>query len=241
LSGASGARALAIIHARGGSKRIPLKNLQELNGRPLVAYPIELCRRIAWIDRIIVSTDHDGIADAALRHGAEVPFRRPADISEDVPSELVTEHALRFLLEHDGPLPELAVTLTPATPLTRPGRLDEAYRLLTDHLEWDAVTAVRKAAEHPEWMVELDAAGEARTLLGNPLDGEYNVSQNLRPLHYPTGAFWINRTERFLRHPSLYGRRFGAIVLGADEAIDIDEPEDLEAVQAAARERLENA
>ena len=70
-------------------------------------------RRVDWIDRIVVSTDHDGIADAARRHGAEVPFRRPADISEDVPSELVTEHALHFLLEQDGALPELAPPVPP--------------------------------------------------------------------------------------------------------------------------------
>jgi CMP-N-acetylneuraminic acid synthetase len=220
-------RAVAIIHARGGSKRIPLKNLREVGGRPLLAYPIELCRELDWIDRIVVSTDHDEIAAAARSYGAEVPFRRPAEISEDVASELVTEHALRFLLARDGSLPELAVTLTPATPLTRPRRLDEAYELLRTHPDWDAVTAVRRAAEHPEWMVRLEASGEASTLLGNPLDGELNVSQNLPATHYPTGAFWINRCARFLDRPSLYGDRWGAIVLDENETVDIDEAADL--------------
>jgi CMP-N,N'-diacetyllegionaminic acid synthase len=221
-------RAVAVIHARGGSKRIPLKNLRELNGKPLIAYPIELCRGCEWIERIVVSTDHDGIMEAALRFGAEVPFRRPADISEDVASELVTDHALRFLLDADGVLPDLAVTLTPATPLTRSSRLDEAYAKLRAHPEWDCVTSVRSAAEHPEWMLVIDpSTGEARTLLGNPLDGEYNVSQNLRAVHYPAGAFWINRTSSFLRRPSLYGDRWGAVVLDGDEAVDIDYPDDL--------------
>ncbi len=228
---------MAIIHARGGSKRIPLKNLRTLAGKPLLAYPIELCRSCSWIDRVIVSTDDDRIMDAAQTFGAEVPFRRPPDISEDVPSELVTEHALRFLLDAGGELPELAVTLTPATPFTSAARLDEARDLLLAHPEWDAVTTVRPADEHPEWMVRIDDAGEARTLLGNPLDGEYNVSQNLTPVHYPCGAFWINRTDTFLQRPSLYGERWGAVVLRNAEALDIDEPADLERAEALLRGR----
>lgn len=229
--------AVAIVHARGGSRRIPRKNLRELDGKPLLAYPIAICRECTWIGRVVVSTDDDRIMDAALALGAEVPFRRPPDISEDVPSELVTEHALRFLLDTDGELPELAVTLTPATPFTSAARLDEARDLLLAHPEWDAVTTVRPAEEHPEWMVRIDGAGEARTLLGNPLDGEYNVSQNLAPVHYPCGAFWINRTEAFLRRPSLYGERWGAVVLRDAEALDIDEPADLERAEALLREQ----
>jgi CMP-N-acetylneuraminic acid synthetase len=228
--------ALAIVHARGGSTRIPLKNLADLGGKPLLAYPIELCRECRFIDRVLVSTDHDEIARVAGELGAEVPFRRPADISEDVPSELVTEHALRFLLDAEGTLPELVVTLTPATPLTPAERLDEAHALLLAHDEWDAVTTVRRADEHPEWMIVVDPdSGEARTLLGNPLDGEYNVSQNLQPVHYPTGGFCLNRTQRFLRAPSLYGERWGAVVLEPHEAVDIDVPDDLRRAEALLR------
>jgi CMP-N,N'-diacetyllegionaminic acid synthase len=229
--------AIAIVHARGGSVRIPLKNLREMNGKPLLAYPIELCLACEWVARVIVSSDDDRIMDAARELGAEVPFRRPEDISGDVPSELVTEHALRFLLDAEGSLPEIVVSITPATPLTRPERLDEAYRLLLSHPDWDAVTAVRPASEHPEWMIRLDGNGEARTVLGNPLDGKYNVSQNLPPVHYPCGAFWINRTESFLRRTSLYGDRWGAVVLRPEEAVDIDVPADLERAERLARLR----
>jgi CMP-N-acetylneuraminic acid synthetase len=230
--------AIAIIHARGGSKRIPLKNLRDVAGKPLIAYPIALCRQLPWIDRIVVSTDHDGIMDAARRYGAEVPFRRPADISEDVASELVTAHALRELRSRGETLPEYVVTLTPATPLTRPERVHEAFERLKAHPEWDSVTTARRATEHPEWMLVLDAgSGEARTLQGNPLDGEYNVSQNLAPIHYPTGAFWINRVERFLLRPSLYGDRWGAIVMDPSEGVDIDWPADLERAERLLRAR----
>lgn len=220
--------AVAIIHARGGSKRIPLKNLQVLGGKPLIAYPIDLCKQCKWIDRVIVSTDHDGIMEAARAAGAEVPFRRPADIAEDVPSELVTLHALRYIESEAGALPEYAVTLTPATPLTRPEHLDEAFRLLQANTGWDSVTTIRKAAEHPEWILKREEnTGEVSTLLGNSLDGEFNVSQNLKPYFYPSGAFWINRVSGILRNHSMYGERWGAIILGAEESVDIDWPADL--------------
>jgi CMP-N-acetylneuraminic acid synthetase len=219
---------VAIIHARGGSKRIPLKNLHVLGGKPLIDYPIDLCKRCGWIDRVIVSTDHDGIMEAARSRGVEVPFRRPADISEDVPSELVTLHALEFIQSETGVLPEYAVTLTPATPLTMAKHLNEAFDLLNANSAWDSVTTIRKAAEHPEWMLKREAkTGEVTTLLGNSLDGEYNVSQNLKPYYYPSGAFWINRVTSFMRKHSMYGDRWGAIIMGPEESVDIDWPADL--------------
>ena len=222
-------KAVAVIHARGGSKRIPLKNIALVGGKPLLAYPIELCRRCRHIGRIIVSTDNDQIMDAAKEYGAEVPFRRPADISEDVPSELVTEHALKFLMEQGDRLPELVLTLTPATPFTRLERLDEGFELIRANPDWDAVTTIRPATEYPEWILRRDPeTGLVTTVLGNPMDGEYNVSQNLPSAYYPTGAFWINRTDAFLKSPSMYGAKWGAVVVGADEGIDIDWPEELE-------------
>ncbi len=229
---------VAIIHARGGSKRIPLKNLHVVGGKPLIAYPIELCQRCPWIDRIIVTTDHDGIMEAARSYGAEVPFRRPVDISEDVPSEQVTLHALEFLRNEKTGLPDYAVTLTPATPLTRAERLNEAYDLLRAHPDWSSVTTIRRSVEHPEWMLKLNPdTGEVATLLGNSLDGEYNVSQNLKPCYYPSGAFWINRVTNFMKNCSMYGERWGAIVMSPNESVDIDWPEDL----AEADKRLRDA
>src|SRR2546426_8771334 len=88
---------LGVIHARGGSKRIPLKNLKLLAGRPLLSYMVEAAMESRLLDRVIVSTDHPEIARIAREGGAEVPFLRPAELAEDVPSELVTQHAIRFV------------------------------------------------------------------------------------------------------------------------------------------------
>jgi CMP-N-acetylneuraminic acid synthetase len=222
---------VAIIHARGGSKRLPRKNVRLLGGKPLLAYPIGLCREAPFIDRIIVSTDDEQIMAVARDYGAEVPFRRPAEISEDVPSELVTEHALKFLRD-EGRMPDFAVTLTPATPFTKREDLSAAFQLLIQHPDWDGVTAVRSAIEHPEWMLRQDPnSGRMETLFGNPLDGKYNVSQNLDQFYYPTGAFWINRAASFLAKPSLYGSKWGAIRIETEAALDIDTADQLQLAQ----------
>jgi CMP-N-acetylneuraminic acid synthetase len=226
---------LALIHARGGSKRIPLKNIQEVGGKPLLAYPILLARAVAGVTRVVVSTDHPGIREVALAYGAEVPFVRPAEISEDVPSELVTEHALRHLIATESWQPEVCITLTPATPFTRPADVERGLDLLRKHPEWDSVVTVRRATEFPQWMIDYEAGKLCRTLLGNPLDGEYNVSQNLRRYHYPLGAFFINRVAPFLARPSMYGRSWGAIELSAADHIDIDEPADLDHARKIAK------
>jgi CMP-N-acetylneuraminic acid synthetase len=219
---------VAIIHARGGSRRLPRKNVRLLGGKPLLAYPIQLCRDARFIDRIMVSTDDDEIMAVAREHGAEIPFRRPADISEDVASELVTEHAVKFLRD-EGRLPEFVVTLTPATPFTKPEDLRAGFQLLVRHPEWDGVTSVRPAIEHPEWILREDPeSGRMETIFGNSLDGKYNVSQNLDQFYYPTGAFWINRTVNFLGNPSLYGNKWGAVRIDPTGALDIDTADQLQ-------------
>lgn len=226
---------VAIIHARGGSRRIPLKNIQLLGDKPLLVYPIDLARKVQEIDRIIVSTDHPEIMSIARKYGAEVPFVRPPEISQDVPSELVTEHALRYLIEVEGYQPDIAVTLTPATPFTRPEDVRRGIRLLSDHPEWESVVTVRKAAEFPQWMIDFEPGKPCRTVMGNPLDGEYNVSQNLKRYYYPFGAFFINRVGSFMRKPALYGDVWGAVELNPSDYIDIDEPSDLDAAEAMIR------
>lgn len=220
-------KTVAIIHARGGSKRIPLKNIQNLGGKPLLWYPIALARAVKAIDRVIVSTDHPEIMRLGKEFGAEVPFTRPADISEDVPSELVTEHALRWLSEKENYLADIAVTLTPATPFTKPASLEKGLALLAEQPNWDSVVPIRLAKEYPQWMIDVAADGTGSTPFGHGFDGEYNVSQNLKKYYFPVGAFFINRVESFLKRPSMYGERYGCLLMDMDQHLDIDEPEDL--------------
>jgi len=222
-----GKNIIAIIHARGNSKRIPLKNIQILNNLPLIAYPIKLAKSIKIIKRIIVSTDHNEIAKIALKYGAEVPFVRPRHLSYDVPSELVTEHALKYLIKEDNCTPDIVVTLTPCHPFTSTYQLNKGIKMLIDNEDWDSVVTVKKVKEHPQWMIDLKEDNSCETILGNNLDGDFNVSQRLKKYYYLHGAFFINRVSSFLTAPSLYGEKWGAIVVNSKNSIDIDEPEDL--------------
>ena len=94
-------KAVGLIPARGGSKGIPHKNIQELAGRPLISYTIEAASKSKVLNRIIVSTDDTRIAEIAKSYGAEVPFLRPTELAKcDTPGILVIQHAIKYLEEH---------------------------------------------------------------------------------------------------------------------------------------------
>ena len=109
---------LGVITARGGSKGIPGKNLKLLAGRPLLDYPIETARRSGAFDRLILSTDDAGIAEAARRAGCDVPFLRPPELARDETPHLpVLQHAVAWLREHDGYDADAVMILQPTSPL----------------------------------------------------------------------------------------------------------------------------
>jgi len=123
-------RVVAVIPARGGSKGLPRKNIRPLAGRPLIAYTIEAAQRAATVDRIIVSTDDDEIAEVAEAAGASVPFRRPADLSgDDATSETTLRHAVSWLDTH-GDSPDIVVYLQSTDPFRSPNMIDDCVRAL---------------------------------------------------------------------------------------------------------------
>ena len=93
---------VGVIHARGGSVRIPLKNIKPLNGTPLISYIIKAAIQSKYMRRIIVSTDDEQIKEISLNAGAEVPFMRPAELATDCPSEWVTQHAIKYVEDEEG-------------------------------------------------------------------------------------------------------------------------------------------
>ena len=151
---------LAIIPARGGSKGIPRKNLVCFKGAPLVVHSIRHALESEQVNRVLVSTDDAEIRDVSLRHGAEVPFLRPAKFAEDHVLDLpVFEHALRFLEEVEGYRPEIVVHLRPTTPHRKPAWIDEAVRLLVSLPEADSVRSVSLPEKHPYRMFRIGPDG----------------------------------------------------------------------------------
>ena len=161
--------AVGIIPARGGSKRIPRKNLKPLGGLPLVAHSIRAALVASELDRVIVSTDDEEIADVARHYGAEVPFLRPSEFAVDIAPDLpVFEHALGWLAERQDYHPEFVIHLRPTQPFRPLGMIDQVVRLLREK-EVDCVKSVTPVAQHPHKMWRFDPAGQLAPLQDTPL------------------------------------------------------------------------
>lgn len=218
---------VAVIHARGGSKRIPLKNIRFLGGKPLLAYTVEAALHARTLQRVIVSTDHPEIKQVAEKYGAEVPFIRPPEISEDVASELVTKHAVSFLESREGYQVDVAVTMQPTTPFCKPEDIDGCVKLLFAS-DADSVWSGREIHDRPEWMFSIDDEGYAKNLLGTEMRGDVGISQNLPRLYVPNGGVYATRRATLFEQNSIFGRRSRIWVMSRLDSVDIDEPLDLE-------------
>ncbi|HZS12952.1 MAG TPA: acylneuraminate cytidylyltransferase family protein [Nitrospirales bacterium] len=224
---------VGVIHARGGSKRIPLKNIKPLAGRPLVTYIIEAALESQLLDRVIVSTDHQEIARIARDAGAEVPFMRPADIAEDVPSELVTQHAVQFL-EAEGYPVSVVLTMQPTTPFCTGEDIDACIAKLIEH-DLDTVFTACEVHERPEWMYRPDGE-QVLPYTGRLVQGEAGVSQKLPKLYIPNGAVWATRRSVLMDDNLITGPKAGVVVMSRERSVDIDEPVDFITAEAMANE-----
>jgi YrbI family 3-deoxy-D-manno-octulosonate 8-phosphate phosphatase len=217
---------LALIPARGGSKGIPRKNIRSFAGYPLIAWSIVAAKRSELVTRVIVSTDDEEIATVAREWGAESPFLRPADLSQDKTTDLpVFEHALKWLEEVEGYRPEIVVQLRPTSPFRPNWMVDDAIRILLDHKDADSVRGVVPAGQNPFKMWRFN--GEDKPL--NPLlevDGiaePYNAPrQVLPPVYWQTGHIDAIRVATILNKKSLTGDVIYPLVIDPKYTVDID-------------------
>jgi pseudaminic acid cytidylyltransferase len=213
---------LCIIPARGGSKRIPRKNIRLFRGKPMMAYAIECAKQSQLFDRIIVSTDDVEIAKIAADYGAEVPFFRSAKNSDDytTTSDVLVEVLKE--LEKSSALPSWACCLYPTTPLIFPSDLSNAFEL---HKSTDSDVVLSAVAfDFPiQRAFELNLDNSIR--LREP-EAISKRSQDLEPTYHDAGAFYFFNTRRFLQSNSLWSGKVTAIPLPAERVQDIDNPSD---------------
>jgi len=127
------AKAICIIPARGGSKRIPKKNIKDFLGKPLIAYSIETAKKSKLFEKVVVTTDDEAIANIAKEYGAEVPFLRPAKLSDDFSSSGdAVEHALKFLQER-GEKYDFLCTIYATAPLLQVEYLKQGLEALQNN------------------------------------------------------------------------------------------------------------
>jgi CMP-N-acetylneuraminic acid synthetase len=219
---------LALIPARGGSKSIPRKNIQPFAGHPLIAYSIAAGLASEMVSRVVVSTDDEEIATIARQYGAETPFMRPSELSQDHTADLpVFQHALDWLAENENYLPEIVVQLRPTSPFRRVSHIDQAVYRLLERPEADSVRTVCVPFQNPFKMWRFGPDGFMRPLLTNEYKEPYNMPRQLLPeVFWQTGYVDVVWADTILNKASMTGERILPLVIDPSEWIDIDSPDD---------------
>lgn len=209
-------RFLAIIPARGGSKRLPRKNILDLAGKPLISWTIEAARQSKYLDGIIVSTDDEEIAEVASSCGASVVIR-PDDLASDTASSLdVVFHAIESqVINYD-----YILLLQPTSPLRSYNHINEAIELLFDK-KADAVVSVCETEHSPLWANVLPENGNMDNFLVS--DVKNKRSQDLPSFYTLNGALYLVDKNKLQSEKSFFlDKNTYAYLMSREDSIDID-------------------
>jgi len=210
---------LAVIPARGGSKRLPGKNLQDLNGKPLISWTIEACLKSQYIDQVCVTSDDDDILNIAKSYKVN-PIKRPKELSGDLSTSYeAIIHALKFSDQFD-----CIFLAQPTSPLRNEFHIDDAINFFFEKRA-DSVVGVSKVGHSPLWSNTLKDDLSMRDFLDESI---INIgSQNLPNYYRINGAIYIVKTDVLLRVKSfLLEKGAVAYVMDRDSSIDIDHKQD---------------
>ena len=215
-------RVVAVTPARGGSKTVMHKNLRELGGRPLIAWPITTAKGVPEVDRVIVSTDDEHIRDAALQLGAEA-YDRPTELASDTAIVADVLRHLRATLAGEGEAADILVLLEATSPFRTPELVQRCLQRLVDE-QLDSIATFHTAAINPEraWRVEN---GSPMPFIEKAVP--WKPRQLLTPAYQLNGAvyaFFLHRLPEDT--PSLLFGRAGAEIVDPHSVIDIDDERD---------------
>ncbi|MCL9972289.1 MAG: acylneuraminate cytidylyltransferase family protein [Candidatus Pacebacteria bacterium] len=217
-------KVLCLITARGGSKSIPRKNIKPFAGKPLIAWSIETAIKSGLVDRTVVTTDDQEIADISKQHGAEVPFMRPAELALDTtPSLPVLQHAVQWLKDNENYYPDYVLLLEPTSPARRPFHVKAAIEI-AEKSGCDSVIALGAVPGHYNyhWQVALED-DKALLVTGTAWPQVIPRRQELPKTYFRNGAFYLFRPDLlFAEKPSLYGSDVRGYVVEDKYSVDID-------------------
>lgn len=222
---------IAVIPARSGSKGIKDKNIADVCGFPLIAYSIMAARKCERISRIIVSTDSEIYGEIARSYGAEVPFLRPKEISGSESQDIeYLSHALRYLGEKEGKVPEFLVLLRPTTPIRDVGLIRQAIAVIKENETASAVVSVHEAKECPYKWMKVGKEGHLESPFYGMKPDDVNLPrQSFDKLLIPDGYVDVLKSKTILEEGCVYGQRAIPFFV-LQEVIDIDSAEDLEKI-----------
>jgi pseudaminic acid cytidylyltransferase len=214
---------IAIIPARGGSKRIPRKNIRPFNGKPLIAYSIEAARNSGLFDHVIVTTDDEEIAAIARQYGAETPFVRPPELANDHATTVpVIRHAVQWVQQNMGPV-EYACCIYATAPFIQAAALRAAY----DKLIANKVTGYVFSATTFPFPIQraFKVKEDGHVEMFHPEN--YNTrSQDLEEAYQDAGQFYWGSADAYLSDKIFFSTDSMAYVLPRHMVQDIDTPED---------------
>ncbi len=216
---------LAVIPARSGSKRILNKNIRKLGNKPLVVYIIESAQKSRFIDKLVLSTDDDEIANIGISLGIEVPFKRPAEFATDnAPLISVIKNAYDYFKDR-GFHYDAVISLQPSCPFISPQTIDKVMSLW-QHSKCDSVTTVAEIKHgHPYIAKSLEEDNVIRDFCSIPKNAVVAPSQKRRKAYHLTGGIYL-RSVKLLELDNISGHCLGndarAITLNEVEAVDIN-------------------
>lgn len=220
---------LAIIPARGGSKRLPGKNIKKLAGKPLIAYSISAALKSKLVNRVIVSTDDKKIAKVARKYKAEIPFIRPAKYATDRATTLsVLIHAVKFLEEKENVIFDIIVLLQLTTPFVNSEDIDKAITTLIK-TKTKSCVSVCEVKERPEWVYTLRGS-RAKPFIN--LKKQSCASHFLARAYLLNGAVYAIKRDTLVKEKKIFDNtNISAIIMPRERSYDIDYQLDFDIAQ----------
>jgi N-acylneuraminate cytidylyltransferase len=220
---------VAIIPARGGSKSVPKKNIRLIYNHPMIAYSIAAAKLSELVQRVIVSTDSEEIAEISKRYGAEVPFLRPEEYAQDDSPDIdFMKHAIQWFYENEGSIPGYIVHLRPTTPIRDPKEIDKAV----DWIRKDEVaTSLRSGSicVHPPYKWFKKSGQYLSPLMPGMTCDEVNLPrQDFPEVYIPNGYVDIVKADFIIKNDLLHGDKM--IGYKTDEIPDVDTEMDLKKI-----------
>lgn len=220
---------IALIPARGGSKRIPRKNIRPFAGRPMIGWPIAAARASGLFDHVIVSTDDEEIAEVARAQGAEVPFIRPDHLADDfTPAREAIVDAVETMEEIVGQKVERLCCIYATAAFVQAADLQQARRTLDGVAEGGFVFA---AASYPHPVHRAMTEGEAGIGMLFP-DYAKTRTQDLPEAFHDAGMFYWGRRDAFVSRAPMFNPASRPHVMPRQRALDIDTPQDWDFAEA---------
>ena len=226
---------IAVIPARGGSKRVPKKNIRSLCGKPIIAYTIEAALKCELFSSVIVSTDSPEIAEISREYGAEVPFLRKENLSDDfTPVSQVTLDAIHQI-DKDGNKFQYIAQLLPNCPLRDLQDIVNSFSQFTNSHATSQISLTKYGWLNPWWAVTKNDNNNLSPIFEDRLRQR---SQDLPELFCPTGAIWWIKADVLRREKTFHCKNKTGWEISWDHAVDIDTEDDWNLAEILMRKRL---